>query len=75
MDKNYVYPYTHSSAKNNSELELYKGSYKQNVACKNAIEKAITDKFDGMRLQPDAAKSVISEFGYDRVNFVLANSV
>lgn len=75
MDKNYVYPYTHSSAKNNSELELYKESYKQNVACKNAIEKAITDKFDGMRLQPDAAKSVISEFGYDRVNFVLANSV
>lgn len=67
----YVYPYTNSYAKGigENELELYENSHKLNVDCKNAIENAIADNFDGMKLKADTAKKVIAEFGYDRVNF------
>lgn len=75
MDKNYVYPYSFQFAKGNQELDLYKESHKANVDCKNAIEKAISENFDGLRLEKNTAEQVISQFGYDRVNFVLANSV
>lgn len=78
MENNYyVYPYTNSYAKgvSKNELELYENSYQLNVDCKNAIENAIADNFDGMRLKTDTAKKVIAEFGYDRVNYVLANTV
>ena len=75
MDKNYVYPYSFQFAKENQELDLYKESHKANVDCKNAIEKAISQRFDGLRLGKNTAEQVISQFGYDRVNFVLANSV
>jgi len=75
MDKNYVYPYSFQFAKGNQELSLYKESHKANVDCKNAIEKAISGNFDGLRLEKNTAEQVISQFGYDRVNFVLANSV
>ncbi|MBE6034077.1 MAG: DUF3849 domain-containing protein [Clostridiales bacterium] len=75
MDKNYVYPYSFQFAKENQELDLYKESHKANVDCKNAIEKVIAQNFDGLRLAKSTAEQVISQFGYDRVNFVLANSV
>jgi len=75
MDKNYVYPYSFQFAKGNQELSLYKESHKANVDCKNAIEKVISQHFDGLRLEKNTAEQVISQFGYDRVNFVLANSV
>jgi hypothetical protein len=47
---------------------------KANVACKNAIEEAIRRDFDGMHLKESCAQSVIAEFGYKRVNLVLANN-
>ncbi|WMI82406.1 DUF3849 domain-containing protein [Anaerotignum sp. MB30-C6] len=75
MDKNYVYPYSFQFAKENQELDLYKESHKANVECRNAIEEAIAQNFDGLRLGKNTAEQIISEFGYDRVNFVLANSV
>ena len=40
-----------------------------------AIEKAINRDFDGMYLNPDCAKGVIDKYGFDRVNYVLANTL
>lgn len=45
------------------------------VSCKNAIERAIAEKFDGYRLPKDAAEGVIREYGIERVSYVLANTV
>jgi len=45
------------------------------VACKDAIERAIAEKFDGYRLPKDTAEGVIQEYGSERVSYVLANSV
>ena len=45
------------------------------IACKDAIERTIAEKFDGRRLPKDTAEEVIKEYGIDRVSYVLANSV
>lgn len=70
-----LYPYPVSYAQEHFELEQYRASNKANVACKEAIEAAIREHFDGMRLSHDAAKDVIDAYGMERVAFVLANTV
>ena len=45
------------------------------VSCKEAIEKAIAEKFDGYRLPKETAEDVIREYGSERVAYVLANTV
>ena len=66
--------YQHDSryAREHNELDVFRASYRANIACKEAIEAAIREGFDGMRLAPDAAKDVLAEFGPERVACVLA---
>ncbi len=45
------------------------------VECKDAIEKAIAEKFDGYTLPKDAAEGVIRQYGKERVEIVLANTI
>ena len=45
------------------------------VECKEAIEKAIAENFDGYTLPRDTAKAVIEQFGKERVEMVLANTI
>lgn len=45
------------------------------VECKDAIEKAIAEKFDGYTLTGDAAEGVIRQYGKERVEIVLANTI
>jgi len=71
----YLYPYSREEAKRNNELELWRESYRANVACKKAIEEAIRQSFDGMHLNADCAEGVIAAYGFKRVNFVLANTL
>jgi len=71
----YIYPYSFAEAKRLGELNDWKVSHKENVACKDAIEAAIRRDFDGMHLKADCAESVIAEYGYHRVSYVLANSL
>lgn len=70
-----VYPWSSTEAKRLNELDFWRESQKENVACKNAIEDAIRRDFDGMHLAVDCAKSVIEQFGYHRTAYVLANSL
>lgn len=46
-----VYPYTFDFAKSNGDTALCRASYKSNVACKEAIEAAIRNNFDGDQLE------------------------
>lgn len=71
----YLYPYSREEAKRNNELELWRESYRANVACKKAIEEAIRQNFDGMHLNADCAEGMIAAYGFKRVNFVLANTL
>ena len=70
-----VHRQTGMYAREHGELEQFRQSNVANIACRAAIEKAITENFDGMRLRADAAEPVLSEFGSERVLFVLANTV
>ena len=70
-----VYRQTGMYAREHGELEQFRQSNVANIACRAAIEKAIAENFDGMRLNADAAEPVLSEFGSERVLFVLANTV
>ena len=45
------------------------------MECKKAIEKVIADNFDGYTLPRDTAKSVIEQYGKERVEYVLANTI
>ena len=45
------------------------------VSCKDAIDRAIAENFDGHRLPKGTAEGVIREYGVERVSYVLANTV
>ena len=70
-----VYRKTGMYAREHGELDQFRQSNVANIACRTAIEKAISENFDGMRLKADAAAQVLGEFGAERVQFVLANTV
>ena len=70
-----VYRQTGMYAREHGELDQFRQSNVANIACRAAIEKAISESFDGMRLRADAVAQVLREFGADRVQFVLANTV
>ena len=70
-----IYPHSAAYAKEHGELEQYRASNRVNLQCKEAIEAAVREHFDGMYLRHDAAKGVIETYGMDRVMLVLANTV
>lgn len=70
-----IYSHSASYAKEHGELEQYLASNRANLQCKEAIEAAVREHFDGMHLSHDAAKGVIGTYGIDRVKLVLANTV
>ena len=70
-----IYPHSADYAREHGELEQYRASNNANFQCKEAIEAAVREHFDGMYLSHDAAKSVIETYGIDRVALVLANTV
>ncbi len=70
-----LYRYSATDAQRNGELELWRESHKENRKCASAIEEAIRKAFDGWYLQDDCAVKVIEQYGFERVNFVLANTI
>lgn len=69
----YIPFYTHSlnDARHYCEVEKWRASHKANIDCKKAIENAIADNFEDNHFNSDCVKSIIKEFGFDRVNFIL----
>lgn len=69
-----VYRWSARDAKHSGELAEWRESYKENRFCARTIEKVITENYKDNKLH-ECAKQVIEEFGFDRVNWVLANTV
>lgn len=55
-DFSYLYPYSAEEARRRNELDQWRQSHRMNIACKEAIEAAISRDFDGMHLDADCAK-------------------
>ena len=71
-----VYPYPREYAVENDELDKYRLSRKASIACKEAIEQAISEHYANNSLDTAAAvKQVVDAFGYDRTMYVLAVTV
>lgn len=75
MEHQTVYPYSGEYAVENGEIELYRASRKANYACKEAIEQAIRENFDGMHLNSGFEQKLFEDFGVDRVQLILASTL
>ena len=70
-----LYRHSYNEAVRLNETDQWRESWYENVACREFISENIDLNYDGMRLGGDVADEAIAEFGYDRVNFVLANTI
>lgn len=75
MNRTPLYPHTAAYALEHGELEQYCASLQANIACKNAIEAAIRQYFDGMHLNEAAVTEVMSAYGKERICYVVANTL
>ena len=70
-----VYYEPFSYAKENDEVDLYRTSYRLNCECKQAIQEAIADNYDGMYLGDGAVDQVVRQYGMERVGYILTNTL
>ncbi len=76
-DHPYLYPYSKDDAKRSNELDRRQESFRNNVACSRAIEEAIRQDFgrDIDSIREGCADKVLEQYGFKRVNFVLAHTL
>ena len=71
-----VYRETANYAYEAGELDMYRASLDANMACKEAIEAAISENYVDYRLSTRVAvETVLEQFSEERVKYVLANTV
>ena len=70
-----VYLWSLQEAQKLNEVDLWRESYKENCTCARVIEQCIDENYADNRLNTDAAKGIIDRFGFNRVNWVLANTI
>ena len=70
-----LYLWSSKEARRSGEQYLWQESFTENCRCARAIEDAISRSFDGRTLQGDCAAEIIAQFGFNRVNFVLSNTM
>ena len=70
-----LYRHSLKDAVRHEEKDLWRESYKINCDCARAIERIIAENYDGERLGPNLAEPIIRQYGFNRVNWVLANTV
>jgi len=75
MNRTPIYKHSGAYAQEHDELKKYFASQNANLACKDAIERAIADHYHDNRLSDAAAKEVIAQFGVKRTMYILAATV
>ena len=70
-----LYIWSKNQARQSGEMDLWCESHNANCRCAIAIEKALTEYYRENTLDIIAAKKMIEEYGFERVNWVLANTV
>ena len=71
-----LYPHSAAYASEHGEMAQYNASFQASHACMEAIEQAISRHYRNNRLDAEAAvNDVLEQFGPDRVQYVLANTV
>lgn len=76
-EKNFeIYRNSGLYAREHGEIEKWRESKAMNIACRDAIDKAVAENYDGAHLKTDKIlDAVISDFGRERVELVLAATI
>ena len=69
-----VYRYSLQEAVAHNEVDDWRNSYRENCNCARAIERAIADHYHDNILE-NGTKDIITRYGFDRMNWVLANTL
>lgn len=72
MNTTPIYYQSATYARDHKELEQYRASAKANRECRDAIDKAIAEHFDGFHLRPEALTDVLMIHTPERVAVILA---
>lgn len=76
MEETAVYQHTATYAREHNELPQYQESLQVNIACKEAIEKAVNENYHGWSADTKtAAAQVMAQFPVERIQYVLAATV
>lgn len=71
-----VYRHSAEYAIQHGEIEAYRDSFRANMDCREAIEKAIGDNYRDNRLDSKTTSVQLGQkFGMERVSYVLANTI
>ena len=63
MRETYLYPYSAEEACRRGEQSLWRASYLENIDCKDAIQKAVRQHYDGAHLDKECLTGVLQELG------------
>ena len=74
MRETYLYPYSAEEACRRGEQSLWRASYLENIDCKDAIQKAVRQHYDGDHLDKKCLTEVIQEFGYNIIHIDRSSS-
>ncbi|MDR0530891.1 MAG: DUF3849 domain-containing protein [Oscillospiraceae bacterium] len=70
-----LYRHSFSDAVRQGETDQWRASHAENIACRDYIDQSIALNYQDNRLNGDVAEHAIARFGFDRVNWVLANTL
>lgn len=73
-DHKLLYRWSMQDAIAHNEVQDWRDSYRENCDCAKAIERAIAEHYHDNVLE-DGTKDIINRYGFDRVNWVLANTL
>ena len=70
-----IYRQSVTYAREHGELQQYHASCHLNERCRDEIDAALAQRFDGMRLGAGAVEQVVAEYGLERTKYVLAAAI
>lgn len=70
-----LYRFSAETARRDGELDVWRESKKENIRCRDFLDKQIGEKFDGMHLPDECVENTVKEFGYDRTMWIIANTI
>ena len=70
-----VYRQSVTYAREHGELQQYHASCHLNERCRDEIDAALAQRFDGMQLGAGAVEQVVAEYGLERTKYVLAAAI
>ena len=71
----HLYRYSRREAKEHDEVQDWKQSHAENIRCRDAIDRMVSERYRNRILPTDIIKDACDEFGIDRVGWVLATTV